>query len=187
MVVYDNVVGRVTIDFLKSAVLDLIADWPNPKNNLPKRKLGNRLFMGIGKNIGEAGLDKVHVVINTLQELCQDMNFTIRKDAALWLKDYLIKNIETLKGTPRFEDVYLPEIQELLNDESGEVRIEAIEGCLCVLELIDKRSIEEEFIPSMNRAFNFDKNSEESMQRMARMIGQIAFKLSKLGLLLKYK
>lgn len=115
------------------------------------------------------------------------MNYTMRKDAALWLKDYLIMHHETLKGTRRFDEVYLPEIQELLNDESGEVRIEAIEGCLCVLELIEAKTIEEEFIPSLVRAFNFDKNSEESMQRMAVMIGQIAYKLSKLGLLLKYK
>jgi hypothetical protein len=54
-------------------------------------------------------------------------------DGVLWIKDYLLKHHESLQGTPRFEDVYLPEIQELLNDESNDVRIEAIEGILCVL------------------------------------------------------
>ena len=61
----------------------------------------------------------------------------MRVDAALWLKDYLVKNIDSLKGSKRFESVYLPEIQELLEDESSEVRIEAIEGSLCCLELIE--------------------------------------------------
>ena len=35
--VFDNVVGRVTVDFLQSAVLDVVADWPNPKNKIEKR------------------------------------------------------------------------------------------------------------------------------------------------------
>jgi hypothetical protein len=70
MVVFDAVVGTVSIDFLNSAVLDLIADWPNPKNSLVKRKLGNRLFAGVGKNVGEASLDKLPIVIGTLKELC---------------------------------------------------------------------------------------------------------------------
>ncbi len=61
------------------------------------------------------------------------MNYKIRMDGVLWIKDYLLKHHQSLQGTPRFEDVYLPEIQELLNDESNDVRIEAIEGILCVL------------------------------------------------------
>lgn len=39
----------------------------------------------------------------------------------------------------------------------------------------------------MIRAFNFDTNSEDQMQRMARMIGKITYKLSKFGLHLKYQ
>lgn len=70
MEVFDNVVGRVSIEFLKSLVLDMVSDWPRSSNPLQKRKLGNRFFVGIGKNIGEAALDKVPIVISTLQELC---------------------------------------------------------------------------------------------------------------------
>ena len=51
-------------------------------------------------------------------------------------------------GTERFEDVYLPEIYELLNDEESHVRVEAIEAILEVLEHIDSNKIEQEFIPS---------------------------------------
>lgn len=58
------------MDFLQSAVLDVVADWPNPKNKIEKRQQGNRLFSGIGKNIGEENLDKVPVVIKILQESC---------------------------------------------------------------------------------------------------------------------
>lgn len=56
MVVFDNVVGKVSVDFLKTVVLEVIADFPNPKNQMTKRKLGNRLFSGIGQNIGEKSL-----------------------------------------------------------------------------------------------------------------------------------
>jgi len=38
------------------------------------------------------------------------MNYKIRMDGVLWIKDYLLKNYETLQGTARFEQVYLPEI-----------------------------------------------------------------------------
>ena len=45
-------------------------------------------------------------------------------------------------GTERFEDVYLPEIYELLNDEDAYVRIESIEATLEVLEHIEVNKIE---------------------------------------------
>jgi len=44
-------------------VIDVIADFANPKNPMPKRKLGNRLFSGIGQNIGEKSLGQVKIVI----------------------------------------------------------------------------------------------------------------------------
>ena len=56
-----------------------------------------------------------------------------------------------------------PKIQELLNDESSDVRIEAIEGILCVLQLLEKKVIEEDFIPNMIRSFSFEKNTEENI------------------------
>ena len=122
-----------------------------------------------------------------MQDICQDMSYKIRMDGVLWLKEYLLEHHEKLRGTSRFEDVYLAEIQELLNDESSDVRIEAIEGILCVLQHLDKKDIEENFIPNMIRAFNFEKNTEENIQLMARLIGQIVHKLSQFGLHLKFK
>lgn len=63
LAVFDNVVGKVPVDFLKSVVLDAISDFPNPKNQMTKRKLGNRLFSGVGQNIGEKSLGQVKVVV----------------------------------------------------------------------------------------------------------------------------
>ena len=66
--------------------------------------------MGIGKNIGEKSLDKVPIVIQTLSSICQDMNYKIRLDGVMWIKDILLNHHEALKDTPRYQDVYLPEI-----------------------------------------------------------------------------
>ena len=90
-------------------------------------------------------------------------------------------------GTERFEDVYLPEIYELLNDEESHVRVEAIEAILEVLEHIDSNKIEQEFIPSFLKALVFQNNHDEIIARMAMMLGKIAYKLSFFELHLKYK
>jgi hypothetical protein len=153
----------VSVDYLQSSCIDIIADYPNPKNPFLKRKLGNRLFSGIGKNIGEKSLNEVPIVVRMLSDICQDMSYKIRMDGVLWLKEYLLEHHETLRSTPRFEETYLSEIQELLNDESSDVRIEAIEGILCVLQLLEKKVIEEDFIPNMIRSFSFEKNTEENI------------------------
>ena len=100
---------------------------------MPKRKLGNRLYSGIAKAVGEKALDEVPQVIHTLVQVCQDPQYKIRLDGVCWLKEYLCSNFKELLGTERFEEVYLPELVELLNDESSDVRIEAVEGILCVL------------------------------------------------------
>ena len=103
------------------------------------------------------------------------------------MKEYLQANHEKLIGTERFEEVYLPEIYELLNDEESYVRIEAIEAILEVLEVVEVTKIEEEFIPNFLKALVFENNHDEIIVRMGRMIGKIAFKLSKNDLHLKYK
>jgi hypothetical protein len=154
---------------------------------MPKRKLGNKLFSGIAMAAGEKALDEVPQVITTMVGICQDPSYKIRLDGVCWLKDYLCNNHKELLGTERFDEVYLPEIVELLNDESSDVRIEAVEGILCVLQHLDTKMIEEEFIPNLIKALNFEKNAEENIQRMAKLIGEIAFKLSNFGLHLKYQ
>lgn len=55
------------------------------------------------------------------------------------------------------------------------------------MQWLDVKMIEDDFTPNMIRAFNFEKNSQEAIQRMAKMIGQIAFKLSNHNLHIKYQ
>ena len=45
-------------------------------------------------------------------------------------------------GTGRLEELYLPEIYELLNDEESYVRIEVIEAILEILEHLQLETIE---------------------------------------------
>jgi len=58
----------------------------------------------------------------------------VRRDGAIFFKDYLKKNCKELIRGERLEEVYLPEIYELLNDEESYVRIEVIEAILEILE-----------------------------------------------------
>lgn len=58
----------------------------------------------------------------------------MRRDGGILFKEYLKKNSKDLVGTERLEELYLPEIYELLNDEESYVRIEVIEAILEIME-----------------------------------------------------
>ena len=55
-------------------------------------------------------------------------------------------------GTERLEEIYLPEIYELLNDEESYVRIKVIEAILEILEHLSLETIETQFIPNFLKA-----------------------------------
>lgn len=141
----------------------------------------------MAKNVGEEAMDEEPMIQRLVLSMCQDTNYQIRIEGAKFLKEYLQTNGQKLLGTERFEDVYLPEIYELLNDEESHVRVEAIEAILEVLEHIDSNKIEQEFIPSFLKALVFQNNHDEIIARMAKMLGKIAYKLSFFELHLKYK
>ena len=61
-------------------------------------------------------------------------------------------------GTERFDEMYLPEIYELLNDEESYIRMEAIEAILEVLEHLDAKHVEEDFVPNMLKAMDLESN-----------------------------
>ena len=94
---------------------------------------------------------------------------------------------DKLLGTERFDDMYLPEIFELLNDEESYIRIEAIEALLEVLEHLDAKKVEESFVPNMIKAFEIEHNHDEIILKMAEIIGRIVYKLSTYDLHMKYK
>lgn len=99
----------------------------------------------------------------------------------------MAKNSKELIGTERLEDLYLPEIFELLNDEESYVRIEVIEAILEILEHLQIETIETQFIPNFLKALVLSNNHDEIIARMAKMIGRIVHKLSAFDLHLKYQ
>ncbi len=111
----------------------------------------------------------------------------MRRDGGIFFKDYLKKNSKELIGTERLEDLYLPEIQELLNDEESYVRIEVIEAILEILEHLQLDTIETQFIPNFLKALVIKSNHDEIIAKMAKLIGKIVHKLSAFDLHIKYK
>ena len=66
-------------------------------------------------------------------------------DGALFYKEYL-KDPEAISH-PRFKEIYLNELMELLSDEEAYIRIEAIETTTEVLDKLDKSRVESEYLP----------------------------------------
>lgn len=138
-------------------------------------------------NLSEDSHEEAPVVFRLVIAMCQDTNFTVRREGGIFFKEYIKKNSKTLIGTERLEELYLPEIYELLNDEESLVRIEVIEAILEILETLPPETIEQQFIPNFLKALVINNNHNEIVQRMAALIGRITHKLSFFDLHLKYK
>ena len=135
-------VGRVEVSYVKSVALRVIQEMPSPKNPVARRMLGNRLVTTVAMNLSEASHEEEPVVFRLVMGMCQDTNYTVRRDGGIFFKEYLKKNNKELMGTERLEEIYLPEIYELLNDEESYVRIEVIEAILEILEHLSLETIE---------------------------------------------
>ena len=123
--------------------------------------LGNRLVTTVAINLSEEAHQEEPLTFGLVMSMCQDPNYTVRRDGAIFFKEYLRKNSKELVGTERLEDFYLPEIYELLNDEEIYVRIEVIEAVLEVLEHLQLEMIEQEFIPNFLKALVVSNNHDE--------------------------
>ena len=145
-------VGRVEVSYVKNVALRVIQEMIGPKNPLAKRMLGNRLVTTVAMNLSESSHEEEPLCFNLVCSMCQDPNYTVRRDGAIFFKEYLKKNSAELVGTDRLEDLYLPEIYELLNDEESYVRIEVIEAILEILEHLQLDTIEQQFIPNFLKA-----------------------------------
>ena len=86
-------------------------------------------------------------------------------------------NFEKLVGTTRLKQTFIPEICELLNDEETYIRLEAIEAISYVLDTLDQELIERELIPNLLKMLVFEDNHDTLIQRMAQIVGKVAFKL----------
>jgi hypothetical protein len=124
------------------------------------RKLGNRLLTSLAKSCGEAGFDADIKVLKSVVALCGDTNYKIRMDGAIFMKEYLSANFETLKASPRLKQTYIPEICELLNDEETYIRIEAMESISYVLETLSEELIERELMPNLLKMLVFEDNHD---------------------------
>ena len=104
--------------------------------------LGNRLVTTVAMNLSEEAHQEEPITFGLVMSMCQDPNYTVRRDGAIFFKEYLKLHSKELIGTERLEDFYLPEIYELLNDEESYVRIEVIEAILEILEHLQQETIE---------------------------------------------
>lgn len=125
--VFEVAVGETELTFSLKTIFPLFAEMPQLKNPLPKRKKGNRLVMSFAKQIGEAGFDKEPAVLKLVQAICHDNNYKIRMDGVAFFKEYLREPSPGVVGHPRFKEVYLSELLELLQDEEAYIRIEALD------------------------------------------------------------
>lgn len=102
-------------------------------------------------------------------QVCGDPNYKFRMDGAVFFKEYFKANHESLKGTQRLVESYIPELCEMCNDEEIYIRIEAFEALSYVLEIIDPELIEKEIIPPLLEMLN--QEHEEVVLRMSMIIG----------------
>lgn len=65
--------------------------------------------------IGEKGFDSVSDYIKLITNVFHDNNYKLRRDGVIFLKDYFAsEKSESVLKHPRFEDLYLPELLDLL-------------------------------------------------------------------------
>ena len=146
-------VGQVDFAYVQLVALKEIGELTDRKSKYERRKLGNRLVVEMAKAIGEEGMDEEPRVMQLIQSMCYDTNYKIRLDGAEFFKDYITANFAKLMESDQWDNVYLAELFELLGDEETYVRMDAIEGCTAILDKIDEKSIEEEFMPNLFKAF----------------------------------
>ena len=120
--------------------------------------------------------------------VCSDTNYKIRTDGAIFFKEYFRDNYQTLVGTSRMENTYIPELCELINDEETFIKIESLEAFQYILETLSCELIEKEIVPSFLKLLNTENQHDEVMDRMSAIIGPVASKLhQKEDLHLKYQ
>lgn len=122
--------------------------------------MGNRLLTSLAKSFGETAFEYDNKILKLVMSICGDVNYKIRLDGAIFLKEYLHKNFEKLIGSARLKQTFLPDMCELLNDEETYIRIEAIEGIQYVLESLDGVLIERELMPNLLKMIVIENNHE---------------------------
>jgi len=76
--VLETCVCRLDMKFVSEHVVNDIKDLGNLKNQLPKRRHGNRIVFAVAKSIGEKGIDSDPTIKKLISSVCQDNNLYIR-------------------------------------------------------------------------------------------------------------
>jgi len=107
-------------------------------------------------NVKPSAHDDEPMFMKLIRVICSDTDYNIRAIGAKFFKDFFQSCGNEIAGTLHFENVLLPEIIELVNDEEAYVSVEALEGLLEVLEHCDVETIEEEIMPCVLKLIEFD-------------------------------
>lgn len=86
--VLETVVGLLDSKFVAENATKLVKDMPSLKHPFPKRKRGNRLIFSIAKNAGEEGIGEDPQLLRSINQICSDNNYKIRRDGVLFFKEY---------------------------------------------------------------------------------------------------
>jgi hypothetical protein len=117
LTVLETVVSRVDIKFVNENVTKIIKEIHGLKHPFAKRKIGNRLVFGVAKSVGEEGLDGDKDLLKSVNSICSDNNYKIRRDGCIFFKEYFKINKDTITSCERFRDTYMPLMIDFLNDE----------------------------------------------------------------------
>ena len=141
--VLEAVVDKVAPGFVSTHVVAPIKELLTHGNPFPRRKLGNRMLFSVAKHTGEPFFDADPHTLKLVLAVCRDSNYKIRRDGVIFFKEYFEHAREQVVSNYRFQEVYLPELFELLNDEDSHIRVDAIEAFSVVLEDLRAQEVEE--------------------------------------------
>lgn len=87
-------VMKAICPFVKVAVISVevipkLKEFLNSQQAHEKRKLGNQILFSLAKGMGEDGLDNEPSLMNMIHTVCEDNNYKLRRDGAIFLKEYL--------------------------------------------------------------------------------------------------
>ena len=156
-----------------------IQELLNKKHPMPKRRKGIELSTAMAMNVKQKAHDDEPMFMRLIMVICSDTDYKIRTDGAIFFKEFFKKSAAQFVGSERYEDVFLPEIIELVNDEESYVSVEALEGLLEVLDHVELETVESEIMPNILKLIAPDNRIQEITVRMAQIIGKVVYKLSR--------
>ena len=95
-------------------VTKIIKEIPGLKHPFVKRKRGNRFIFGVALQVGESGFDGDKELLRSVQSICSDNNYKIRKDSCINFKEYFNKEPDSIIKNSPFRDIYYTSLVECL-------------------------------------------------------------------------